>query len=374
MKLTVFLLSLIFFSSYTFAQSEFYTVTGKVIDKNSTLPLAGASVFAQNTTFGVATDAEGNFKLKLPNGGYELTVTFTGYETESIRITTSSVDNKNMIIEVKPKEKSMEEVSIVATSEVKDGWQKYGSFFTENFIGKTQTSRQCVIKNPEVLRFFFSRKRNRLKVITNEPLVVMNNALGYKITFAIDSFTYEYANNTSQFTGYPLFEELQGTTEQQAGWKQNRMQAYLGSQLHFMRSLYDKTIDEEGFEVQFIITKNGRETPIPLKNIYSALNYLKDDSTSTVEFKPNQPEIAIIFNNEKPEQAYIDLDPKANKNFQVSTLNITPGESIIIEENGYYYDQKDIITNDYWGFKKVGDMLPYDYDPEPDETPSAKGE
>ena len=270
MKPLLFILSFIFFVTQAFAQETFYTVAGKVIDKNSALPLAGASVFAQNTTFGVATDVEGNFKLKLPNGGYELAVTFTGYETESVRITTAS-DNKNMVIEIKPKEKSLEEVSVVASNEVKDGWQKYGSFFTENFIGKTQMSRQCVIKNPEVLKFFFSKKRNRLKVTANEPLIIMNDALGYKINYAIDSFTYEYANNVSQFTGYPLFEEMQGTGEQQSVWKQNRIQAYLGSELNFMRSLFDKTLTEEGFEVQFIVKNNGKETSIPLKNVYGAV-------------------------------------------------------------------------------------------------------
>ena len=39
-------------------------------------------------------------------------------------------------------------------------------------------------------------------------------------------------------------------------------------------------------------------------------------------------------------------------------------ESIVIEQNGYYYDQTDITTNGYLGFKKIGDMLPYDYLPE----------
>ncbi len=364
MKFTVFLLAVIFLTSDVFAQTASYSIEGKVVDKNSRLPLPGASVFAQNTTFGVATDADGNFRLKLPGGGYELVVTFTGYETESMRITTGSGDNKNIVIEVKPKERAMEEVSVVASNEVKDGWQKYGSFFSENFVGKTQMSQQCVIKNPEVLKFFFSKKRNRLKVTANEPLIVMNNGLGYKIVFAIDSFTYEYANNVSQFTGYPLFEEIPGTAEQQKLWKQSRVQVYLGSQLHFMRSLFDQTLADEGFEVQFLVKKNSQQVPIPLKNIYAALNYVKDDSSNTVEFKPNQPDLAIIYNRAKPEQAYIGLEPKANKGYQVSTLNITPGESIIIEENGYYYDQKDITVNDYWGFKKIADMLPYDYDPD----------
>ncbi len=132
---------LLIFISFFFATTIFsqtYTVTGKVIDKTTRLPVYGASVFAQNTTVGVATDAEGNFKLKLPYGGYELIVTFTGYETENLRINSSTADDKNLVIQVTPKEKSMQEVSIVASNEVKDGWQKYGHFFTENFIGKSE--------------------------------------------------------------------------------------------------------------------------------------------------------------------------------------------------------------------------------------------
>jgi len=362
MKLIVFPL-FIFFSVSTFSQVTHYNITGKVIDKNSKLPLPGASVFAQNTTFGVATDANGDFKLKLPNGGYEVVITFTGYETESMRISTANADGNDLVMEVKPKERSLEEVSVVATNEVKDGWQKYGSFFTENFIGKTRLSKQCFIKNPEVLKFFFSKKRNRLKVMANEPLIVTNDALGYQIRFAIDSFTYEYANKVNQFAGYPLFEEMEGTPEKQTVWQQNRLEAYNGSQLHFMRSLFNKSLSDEGFEVQFLVKNNAEQISIPLKNLYGALNYSKEDSTNTVEFKPNQPDMAVIYNNAKPEQAYFESGSKGETEFQVSTLIIAPGESIIIEENGYFYDQKDITTNDYWGFKKVADMLPYDYIP-----------
>ena len=365
MKLTIFLFLFILLITPSFSQSTHYVISGKVIDKNSRLPLSGASVFAQNTTFGIATDAEGNFNLKLPNGGYEIVITFTGYQTESVRISSAGSEDKNLQIEMVPKEKSLEEVSVVVSNEVKDGWQKYGSLFSENFVGKTKFSKQCTIKNPEVLKFFFSKKRNRLKVLTNEPLIVSNDALGYKISFAIDSFIYESANNVTQFAGYPLFEEMHGTTEQQALWHDSRIEAYEGSLLHFMRSLFSKNLEDEGFEIQFLVKNNERETPILLKNIYGALNYSKDDSTKTVEFKPNQPEIAVIYKNAEPEEVYAKSDPNVKRDFQLSTLTIASGESIIIEENGYFFDQKDITTNDYWGFKKVGDMLPYDYNPIP---------
>lgn len=344
---------------HTFSQGT-YTVAGKIIDKNTKAPLQGASVFAQNTTFGMASDAEGNFRLKLPYGGYELIITFTGYETESMRISNTTA-GETLVIEVTPIEKSLQEVSVVSSSEVKDGWQKYGDFFTENFIGKSEFSRQAAIKNPEVLKFYFSKKRNRLKVLASEPLLVENFALGYNIKFAIDSFTYEYDNNTAQFIGYPLFEEMLGTADKGVVWQQNRLKAYKGSLLHFMRSLFNKTLNDDGFEVQFLVKNNDVESTLPLKDPYLALNYTRDDSTNTVEFQPNQPDMVVIYTKEKPEEAFFIFDPKAKKNFQVSTVSVAKGESIAIEQNGYFFEQTDIITNGYWGFEKVGDMLPYDY-------------
>jgi len=353
----------ILISNFIFCQETYYTIKGKVIDKTTRAPLPGASVFAQNTTFGEATNTDGNFILKLPNGGYSLVVTFTGYEKQTIRISNASSQNDSLVFELNPEIKSLEEVSIVISNEVKDGWQKYGTFFTQNFIGQSAFAKQCTIKNPEVLRFYFYKKKNRLKVLAKEPLLVDNFALGYTLKFAIDSFTNEYNTNTSLFIGYPLFEEMQGTPEQQQQWAKNRTIAYKGSMLQFMRSLYNKTLDEDKFELQFIVKTNEEETPIPLKNLYGALNYSKDDSTNTVEFKPNQNEIAIIY-KEKPEQAYLDSDPSSKKDFQLSTLTFSPDESIVIEQNGYYYDQTDITTNGYLAFKKIGDMLPYDYKPD----------
>ena len=100
---------------------------------------------------------------------------------------------------------------------------------------------------------------------------------------------------------------------------------------------------------------------IPLKIAYPALNYDMDDSTGIVEFKPNQPDVIVIYLKAKPQAAYFNFDPKAKKDFQVSTVSIAEGEPINIEQNGYYFDQADLTTNGYWGFEKVGDMLPYDY-------------
>ena len=77
---------------------------------------------------------------------------------------------------MKQKEKALEDVVVRASNEVKDGWEKYGDFFTDNFVGKTTNSKKCVIQNKEVLKFYFYKKRNRLKVLASAPLEMIATA------------------------------------------------------------------------------------------------------------------------------------------------------------------------------------------------------
>lgn len=346
------------------AQTGYYTISGKVTDKQTNSPMQAASVFAQNTTFGTTTDAQGGFVLKLPYGGYDLVITFTGYQTESIRITTATADEKPLVIELQPKDKAMEAVAVVSSNEVKDGWEKYGSFFLENFIGKTAFSNQCTLRNKEALKFYFSKRKNRLKVTAAVPLEIQNEALGYTIKYTIDSFTYDYGTQVSLYTGYPLFEEMTPTdAAQMAYWKQNRQTAYRGSILHFMRSVHAKRIKEEGFEIQFLVKNGDAEHAITLKDYYGALQYSKDDSTQTVEILPNQPMVAVLYIKEKPDTAYLaQADPGTPGSFQFSFLSFVPQTSVVIEQNGFYYNQDDIAINSYWTWEKVADMLPYNYE------------
>jgi hypothetical protein len=360
----IFILSLLLGPVALKAQTSFYKVKGKVIDKNTRLPLQGASVFAQNTTIGEATDSAGNFSIYLPEGGYSLATTYTGYETETIRISHATSLNDSLVIELNPEQKSLEAVTIVINPEVKNGWEKYGSFFTDNFIGQTKFAKQCVIKNPEVLHFYFSKKNNKLKVLAKEPLIVDNFALGYTLKFSIDSFTNYYNTKTNLFIGYPLFEQMPGDSLQQKIWNENRAEVYKGSLLQFMRSLYWQTLQEDGFQLQFIVKNTGEDYSIHLEDVYGALNYQSDDSTNIVSFRPNQQEVALIYTNAKPEKIYLAMDSTVDKKFQLSTLIFPKDETFFIEQNGFFYDQEDLVINGYLGFKKIADMLPYDYEPE----------
>ncbi len=361
MKKIISCILIAFISFPAFSQSD-YMISGKIIDETTKQPLQGASVFAENTTIGTATDNEGVFHLRLPNGGYSIVITFTGYQTETKRVTTADAGNNQLLIEIKQKEKSLEEFVVKSSSEVADGLEKYGDFFMENFIGKTVNSRQCYIKNKEALKFFYYKRTKRLKILATAPLEIVNDALGYTIKYELDSFVYEYNTQVSLYTGYPLFQEIQpGSTEQTEKWAAARKVAYNGSILHFMRSMYQKKLKEEGFEIQFIVNKNDKETAIPLKDFYGAVNYKMEDSSNILDILPRQKEVAVIYKNEESPALYVEANPEASSKFQLSVISFLPGESLNIEQNGFYYEQNDITISGYLAWEKVADMLPYDF-------------
>jgi hypothetical protein len=360
MKKSVLFLLIAFSYITAFSQSG-YTISGKIIDGETKQPLQAASVFAENTTLGTATNDSGYFSLMLPSGGYSIVVTFTGYQTETKRVTAADAASE-IVIEIKKKEKSLEEFVVKSSSEVENGLSKYGEFFMDNFIGNTVNSKQTYIKNKDALRFFYYKKSKRLKVITKAPLEIVNDALGYTIKYQLDSFVHEYNTGVSLYTGYPLFQEMQSTDAAQLEkWNTARKTAYNGSILHFMRSMYQKKLREEGFEIQFIVKNNDKENAIPIKDFYGAVNYSIDDSSNVVEILLRQKDMAVIYKNETSPDIYLTANPEASSKFQLSVLSFLLNEFLVIEQNGFYYDQNDVTITGYWGWEKVADMVPYDF-------------
>jgi hypothetical protein len=334
-----------------------FTISGKVVDSASKEPLYGASVFCQNTTSGTITDKEGSFSLHLKPGGYELIVSFTGYQTKEVRI--SNNDNNPLQVEMVKEEKAMGEVVIRSSNEVMDGWDKYGKFFLDNFIGSTPNATQCTLQNPQALHFYYYKKSEKLKVLATEPVLLSNKALGYNLRYQLDSFMYYYKTQISLYRGYCFFTEMEGTFQDQKAWSDNRKKAYYGSKLQFMRSYYDSTLAEDGFEIGLLDQNNKTKFNV-VQNPYDTTFYTIYDSTYESEvFYPRK--ISVSY-KKKPEPEYLQKF-KLPKNVGAEISYIDLLDAIVIKENGYFYDQKDWVNQGYWSWKNLADLLPYDYIP-----------
>lgn len=349
---------LLLLTGLSFSVQAQIVVSGKIVDSTTREPLQGASVFAQNTTLGTVTNKDGEFSLPLKSGGYELIFSFTGYQNVQVQIT----GNKSAQLEIAmvKEDKTLGEVVIQSSNEVADGWEKYGDFFIDHFIGATPFAEKCTLQNPEVLKFYYYRRSDKLKVLATEPLQISNEALGYDLRYQLDSFVYYYKTDLSSYRGTCFFSEKLGTVSQAMDWKKNREKAYAGSRLHFMRAIYDSTVKQDGFTID-ILDENDKTKFLRLMAPLSQQYYNVSDSLDEVELYYPQ-KISVTYIKAVPEDEYLkQYNMPMDVGVQISYIDIL--QPVYVKQNGYYYDQRNWVNQGYWSWKNLADLLPFDYQP-----------
>lgn len=375
-------------------------LSGLVLDAEKGSPVPKASVFLNNTSVGTTADDEGRFRLSVPAGRYELIVSSVGYATQNTPV--SGADEPDFLtVRLKPKAPDLE--AVVIEPYEKDGWEKWGSWFIENFLGTSEYGRDSRIQNPEVLKFRHSKKDGELRVRAVAPLVVENSALGYRITYQLENFSYSFRTRYLLYAGYPFFEELPGSDRRKRRWEREREDVYHGSMLHFMRAVYRNRIGPEGFEmrrlqklpntekarVRALHDRGSRPPPgevlrltvsrdstayynrvfaeddwinVVGRNLLpgDSVAYAADSVTAGLFF----PDYLLVTYKPKPVSPdYKRLFPRAG-NDRTSELTLPNGREIRIQANGAYLSPEDILSTGYWAWwEKMGTMLPFDYRP-----------
>ena len=80
MQRIIFLFIYLLLTSPALAQDKTGNLSGKVVDSSTKEPLIGVNIVIQNTSYGTASDIDGNFKLTgLPPGTYNVSFQYIGY-------------------------------------------------------------------------------------------------------------------------------------------------------------------------------------------------------------------------------------------------------------------------------------------------------
>ncbi len=368
---------------------------GWVRDENKK-PVPNASVFLSNTSVGTRANDEGYFQVHLPPGRYDLVVSSVGFETHAAPVS-ANVAIDTVYITLKIKAPELEHVVIEPFE--KNGWEKWGRFFTENFIGTTTNAADCRILNKEVIRFRHSKKTNELTAIAMEPLRIENKALGYMVTIQLENFIYTFKKNYLVYIGYAYFQPMKGNAAKQRRWEKARYDAYHGSLMHFMRALYRNKIIEEGFEVRHLnkivneekkrvqaIYANAPRTPggvraapdsleyyeriLSQKDLFDKIGreklpgdsiaYAYDSTTAVLEFPDH---LLVTYTKSYAPIEFRRLYPQGNTSM-TSELTLINELPVLVEASGNYYNPADLLSKGYWAWsEKISMMLPFDYKP-----------
>lgn len=404
-----------------------YSLKGKVIASDTRNPVISANVFLSNTSIGTISDQSGTFIItRFPPGRFELVVSCIGFETYTIPVQSHQLPVDLEII-LKPKVTELEEV-IVEPYE-KDGWEKWGNVFIEHFLGTSRFAEDIRLLNSEVLKFRFSKKRNVLKVFSDERILIENKGLGYLLKYDLTRFEFDFTNRLFFYQGFPFFEEMKTDRQgMQKRWSENRKEAYFGSLMHFMRSLYRNILIEQGFEVrQWILLTEGEKQRV--KQNFGEL--LKDNQFLT--YAVGSTEYSIMGNKDSISYFKQVIQQAAGKNmlltkilsadsicYAVDSTSValdfvghlevrypdktfpaeygrsiirmmarssaaTPlkrgaissgiflnvGNPVVVFANGTYANGYNLVTSDYWAWwEKMANKLPYEYWPPKKESPN----
>lgn len=400
-----FLILLIVFTIPTFAQ---IIVKGTVLDKN--IPLENVAIYLNNTMLGTTTNTMGEFNLPVKEGQYELVVSYLGYQKIIYPLNTSTY-TKPLVFTLEEEQNVLDEI-IIQKTVYDDEWHYNLELFKKEFIGFSKLAEDCKLLNPEVLYFNYNAKENILTAFARKPLQLKHKALGYLITYELESFVRK--QNHVTYLGYSRYQELKDGKSKQKRWKKNRLKAYNGSAIHFFKTVLNNTFTDEGFVVnQFKRVPNPeRPSEKSIKkarqmirlNRNSGINFSKIidkpknalDSAMLIVRKARLPKfkdylyksklkkediiafkdnayqfifkdnLSIIYTKEKEEMGYITRNAfsKPRKALpQTSSLIPVVKDKIIVDITGLLVNPLDIFYEGYWSYEKFANALPLDYEP-----------
>ena len=395
-----------------YAQSK---VSGVALDSVSHEPLAFASVFMANTTLGVTTNDKGEFEFaRVPKGSYDVVGSYVGYRLGKQAITVETTPLK-LTLNLAPTGNQLGEVVVRPAPNKPEEYRR----FTELFIGGSTFSEQCHITNPDDVRVMLDDSTQELTARTKEFLQIDNDALGYRLKYYGLYFAYDKDAQSITYYGQPVFEELKPRDEAQRRlWAANRLTAYTGSLMHFLRSLYTNRLAAGGFLAQQIrVVPNPRyernqQQRETLLAAGAAGAYSPAEQDSLRRWSREVPEVVTLYPAARPIDSIRVVKPNGRTYLrysgqlqvahfgeapdsrfkermgtlgysrtpfpplrQVSRLQLVDNEAEI-QADGSLRNPLSVAIGGYWGFEKIGEFLPYDYVPtgmpSPARVPAAR--
>ena len=349
-------------------QPAFYQVSGRVVDSTGKKPIENASIFISNSTIGCTSDNNGNFKLNVPMPGkYELVVSIVGYTNYK---KTLFIDNnialKTIVLATRPV--NLAEVQI----KMDPYWDRDLKLFTNEFLGRWNFPGKCTILNPQVLDLHYNAKTGVLTASSSNLLEIENEVLGYKLKYLLTKFSSNKNTGKVTFKGSVWFESLTGDDGWQQLWQKNRIKAYKGSMMHFLRSALENRLDAAGFKVLRLkrienpsyagdglkYIENLSQTPLKVDDFVKLTN-IRD--VYALSFKDR---LYVMYTKIHNYKGNLPTIPFSEQPSYAKTSLIMVSPYTFFDNYGIIIDPESIAFEGFWADSRIAGLLPFDYNPD----------
>ncbi|MEX2089249.1 MAG: carboxypeptidase-like regulatory domain-containing protein, partial [Bacteroidota bacterium] len=341
-------------------------------------PVSNVNVFLSGTSLGTTTDEKGEFVLRgIPPGTYELVTSIVGYLVDVRRVRVSWAADGPEDTRLKPMVYDLPMVEISAPDPGE--WRENLKTFTELLLGYSANASSCTILNPHGIDFVVDPKTGAFTARADQPLIIENQALGYRIEYVLRQF--ELKGAILKYTGHSKFVDLEASDEEQLRrWKLNRWKAYRGSMQHLLASMAQRTLRREGFLLQLAKDMSLARSGVSRKPVAS--DDLLMPTSMPFEQRLSFPDyLEVRFLREPAERGFARFlgveRASTSTRFSGNEINYqtNPGDaaetqvswlrmnvfSTTITADGVPADPRAITTYGYLSYERLAEMLPLDF-------------
>jgi hypothetical protein len=326
-------------------------LTGVVTDlANSPIPYS--TVYLSKTTIGVTANEKGAYTLTIPEDGvYELIASCVGFESHSQII---KADGTIIKLNIKLPERNVLINEVTVKDKDRNRRKNYEQF-KKCFIGETANAPYCTIQNAKDLVVYRKSNDSNLVAYSVKPLIITNSALGYEIIYNLKNFHYNLHTQHLRFSGDYYFQDISNKKRKNSGTKYNRLIAYYGSRMHFLRALFTDSLRQENFTLFDAKKDSTGEVWIQSDTIYEKDLRLSLTPYSLALYQPNLIFIKYVDNHPELYPLWEKFRPATYKSM------ITFSDSLQVYKNGYYPDFYNLTWYGNMGNAMVAELLPYDF-------------
>ncbi len=252
---------------------------------------------------------------------------------------------------------------VLVTSKRNAFWRRKWRIFEEGLLGAPARRVDCTILNPGVVQLDYDEKTLKVKAYTTEPLEVINEHLGYRISVQINYF--ESDGKSTSLAADKYFDSLQVNSLKH--WQRilrARQKTYANSFRSFLVSLAHGTTEEVGFEV--FQTEEIRNTYLSPVYLNDTSNHFYNWIDPKVLLAWGSDSSSIELNSDKPLLVIIkslrsNKSPHADYPFAYSQIDI-PNGSFTFDTNGWLLKPNGLFLYNQWGTEGLAALLPDNYD------------
>ena len=373
------------------------TVCGVVLDSLTNEPLPSATVYVNGTIQGTSTDLDGRFELKGVTFPATVVFSFVGYKPKAVDL----VRNPGALtIRLKPNIE-LPEVDVSGIIDKKDL-----EYFKSVFLGDDRWGKRATIKNEKALNFDRSEeisyeirkishssyvsptintdymelheeyydtvkvRKSIFSVSVSEPLIIDLPQLGYELYVDLVKFSVVTVKSvtTCDMLGYFYYRPYDNVKKRKAqSFERNRKRAYWGSSQHFLRSLAENRLAENGFVLTQLEKIEKSKKSIWTDRPVEISKYLAPAGDNMMQIHGlKNKDLTIKYYHRNDGSPYVGGEKTRGIRFYVlSGLKILE-DTCMFFKDGTVMDNNIVFTLEL-SKKKVGACLPADYFP-PEDT------